>query len=273
MKLNLPGAAGKPKQPTQAKLRLPAQGEIFGKGVQAQQGNPFDAWTKDRNPQNQAELLRSLEPSMRNAAIKYAGNDDPITMGEAKYLVVKALPKYDPSRAKLETFVDRQLQPLIRWRSRRSRVMKIPDRAILDLQRIDAAVKELEIEYGREPDTIMIADHTGLSRRRIAELRAKASGTVNSSFEYTSDDDQATYAGDLAVKGNNFDSWVRLVRDDLPHIDRFILEHTLGLDGLPKLGNSEIAKKLKISAGAVSQRKARIQQKLDMQADLSPFYG
>jgi DNA-binding NarL/FixJ family response regulator len=50
-----------------------------------------------------------------------------------------------------------------------------------------------------------------------------------------------------------------------------ILEHALGLHGKPVLQNQQIAKKLRLSPGAVSQRKAKIQAKLNLQDDLHVF--
>lgn len=45
----------------------------------------------------------------------------------------------------------------------------------------------------------------------------------------------------------------------------------MGLHGKPILQNQAIAAKLGISPGAVSQRKARIQAKLDMREELGVF--
>jgi hypothetical protein len=54
-------------------------------------------------------------------------------------------------------------------------------------------------------------------------------------------------------------------------INQKIMEHSLGLHGQPRLPNHEIAKLLRLSPGAISQRKARIQQTLDKESELSPF--
>jgi DNA-directed RNA polymerase specialized sigma subunit len=51
------------------------------------------------------------------------------------------------------------------------------------------------------------------------------------------------------------------------------MEHTLGLNGKKVLANTEVAKRLSISPGAVSQRKSRIQSRLDEFYDINPFGG
>jgi hypothetical protein len=53
-----------------------------------------------------------------------------------------------------------------------------------------------------------------------------------------------------------------LYHDLDPH-DQVILEYGLGLNGSPKLPAAQIARRLRISPGAVSQRASRIQQQLD----------
>ncbi len=50
---------------------------------------------------------------------------------------------------------------------------------------------------------------------------------------------------------------------DLDPYDQVILEYGLGLNGSPKLPAAQIARRLKLSPGAVSQRASRIQQQLD----------
>ena len=253
-------------------LRLPANNEFF-KPKNVETPSAFGTWQQSQSPSDKTNLMRSLDPAIRSATRKYVGSDDPVAVGQAKILVLKALPRFDPNKSKIETFVDRQLQPLIRWQSRRSRSVKMPDQALMDLQRLTNASRELSNELGREPDTIELADHTGLSRKRIAQLRQASASVVPSSMEVPSADGTASYAEDFAVQGGNFNAWARMVRDDLAGPDRFILEHTLGLDGSPQLSNTELARKLKMTPGAISQRKAKVQQLLDMQSELSPFYG
>jgi hypothetical protein len=59
------------------------------------------------------------------------------------------------------------------------------------------------------------------------------------------------------------ESWHEFVYHDLDPIDQVILEHSLGLHGKQVLPNQDIARKLKLSPGAISQRKVRIQDQLN----------
>ncbi len=82
-------------------------------------------------------------------------------------------------------------------------------------------------------------------------------------------DPMASPGGANNEKAHN--AWLEIVYDDLDSIDKKIMEFTLGLHGRPQLGNAEIAARLKRTPGAISQRKAKIQQKIRQEEFLSPF--
>ena len=49
------------------------------------------------------------------------------------------------------------------------------------------------------------------------------------------------------------------------------MENSLGMNGRKVLSNQELARKLNRSPGAISQAKARIQELLNKEDELSPF--
>ena len=71
-----------------------------------------------------------------------------------------------------------------------------------------------------------------------------------------------------AVMQNDPTGWHEFVYNDLNEVDKAIMEYTLGLHGIKKLPATEIAKKLNISPGAISQRSQRIQAKLNQREEL-----
>ena len=71
----------------------------------------------------------------------------------------------------------------------------------------------------------------------------------------------------MASRTDPYDEWVDAVYHDLGEIDRVIMSYRTGFRGAPVLSNGDIAKRLKMTPGAVSQRANRIQGKLD------EFYG
>jgi hypothetical protein len=63
-------------------------------------------------------------------------------------------------------------------------------------------------------------------------------------------------------------AWISLVYSDLGPVDQYILERVLGLHGHPPTPPSRVAKELKVSPGAVSQRMEKIQAQLDRRDEL-----
>lgn len=224
-------------------------------------------------PENRSEAIRQLMPAIRSSAKKYARSDDPVIIGQAKILVSRALPRYEPGKGSLNTFVDRQLQPLMRYASRRSRRVRLPDRMQLDAMLIRTAEKEYEDEEGRPPTMTELRRRTGLTPKRIEAVRRADKSVISGDMQFGDEGDSMVTASDLPVlddEGSSL-SWVRFIRDDLPEVDQLILDYSLGLNGLPQLKTGQIAKKLKISSAAVSQRAKRIQMLLNREDELNPF--
>lgn len=65
------------------------------------------------------------------------------------------------------------------------------------------------------------------------------------------------------------DPWVDFVYRSVDPVDRLIMEHTLGLGGKPVVDSLTLARRLRLSPSAVSQRKSRIQQKLNERDSLN----
>jgi DNA-directed RNA polymerase specialized sigma subunit len=214
-----------------------------------------------------------LSPTIDASLQKYAGSTDPIMRARAKKLIIDALPRYDSQKASLKTFVDRQIQPVIRWQAQRKQVLKSPDRALLDAITIGKAERALEQENGRIPSTQEIADRVGLSLNRVQDIRRRDKLVQVASHEVSQEGDVATTADEGAVIDDARESaaWQKFIYHDLTDIDKVIFEHTTGFGGARKMSNSDIAKRLRITPGAVSQRKRRIQMLLDRQEELSPF--
>lgn len=226
------------------------------------------------SPQTLSPLVSALKPQMSRTVRKHIGADDSLAMGKAKSLLVKSLPRYDSRKASIETFVDRQLQPLIRWHSQRSRKIRLPHRMQIDAAKISQAIRDIEDEYGHPATTYQIADHTGLAVRRIEQVRKADKAVVDGSSLVDSVGGESTTTFDELATADDpraTQSWLKIVHADLGRIDQLILEHTAGLDGATIWSNKELARRLKLSPGAISQRKARIQALIDQEFELSPF--
>lgn len=231
-------------------------------------------WSKSPTPATAGELLKKLQPSINQSLRKYIGEPDHLSRSQAKRLVLDALPRYDASQSRLETFVDRQIQPIIRWQSRRKNTVKLPDAMRMDAIAIGNASRSIERETGRSASTRQLADETGLPIAKIEQIRKIDRTLLVGSQELGSPDGgESANIEDQAVVDDqrSSQSWLQFVMEDLTPLDQSILEHTLGLNGSDVLSNADLAKRLKLSPGAISQRKARIQMILDREEELSPF--
>lgn len=233
----------------------------------------LQAYLKSKDVSHLDAVLKELDGPMRHATRKYAGTDDPIAVGHAKRIIADSIGRYDPGKASVETFVDRQLQGLQRWSSRRKRVLKTPDRVQVEAARLGQAERRLELELGTPPSMRQLSDETGLPLAAIKRIRSAEQQVFASSLQGGQGEGDQGSIEDSAVVDDQqkADAWIKYVRDDLNPVDQYVLEHTLGLDGAKVLSNQVLAAKLKISPGALSQRKARIQAILDKQETASPF--
>jgi len=121
----------------------------------------------------------------------------------------------------------------------------------------------MEDELGRSPSYEEIADRSGIDIKRLQRIRAMKMPTVGESAQ-EGDEGSQMYAEDQAVEGPE-DLWQKTVYHSLSPTDQVVFQHTTGLYGAKILPNAIIASRLRISPGAVSQRKARIQKTLDSQ--------
>lgn len=229
----------------------------------------YTAWKARPSPETTDALLKALNPVMSSALRTYAGPGSPTLKSRAKRMVLDALPRYDPQQAKLRTHLMTNLQSLRRASADEQSLVHVPERIRLDQHHLYTANNELLDRLGREPSTGELAAHTGLSLKRLAHIR-KARGSL-AEGQVTGTNEEGEETGDmpntvLPTAKNNI--WERFIYEDLPARDQFIMEHVLGLHGKQRLPKGEIAKRLGISAGAVSQRAAKIQSLLDRREEL-----
>jgi DNA-directed RNA polymerase specialized sigma subunit len=132
---------------------------------------------------------------------------------------------------------------------------------------LNDAENELLDNFGRPPTDVELADMTGLSTRRIKKIRAfnqPISEGMTAAHTGGSDDNTNTeIASVLPNYTRHTDAWLDFVHDDLSPTDQLIMDMTLGRNGRRRVSTQEIANKLRITPGAVSQRAAKIQDMID----------
>ena len=222
----------------------------------------YEVWKKKPTPENMGLLLEKAAPTIDSALRSYASGN-PALKSRAKLLAVDAFKTYDPKKgAKISTHLMTQLQPLTRHARAYANVTKTPERVAMDLYRMNQSEQEFHNQQSRLPSDKELADHSGLSVRRLAKLRKYHLGEIAESglTEMDEGDQSIMYPGVHQQDPNAI--WLEYVHHDLAPLDQKILEWRTGFNGNPVLPNNEIAKRLKLSPGAVSQRAAKIATRL-----------
>jgi RNA polymerase sigma-B factor len=218
----------------------------------------YSTWAADPTPDNASALLTHMEPVIGSAINRFAGKDDPLIRGRARRMALDAVRTYDPKRGvRLTTHVTNHLMGLRRASRQQSQLLKVPERASMEQAYLQRMTAELGEDLGREPTTTELADFSALPVHKIARLRRYVPGAVESSLPEDLGGSNRFDAGDRELK------MAEILHQELPYRDQHILEWSLGLHGSPQLSNQEIASKIGVTPGAVSQRKAILQQKLD----------
>ncbi len=233
---------------------------------------PFEAWKLDPNKVNSSAMLTHLKPAISRGITAHAGkNPSPMIRSHARKLTLGALKTYEPGRAALSTHVINHLQGLKRIQRQQTQVFKTPERVMLDRARLDEAENALDDRLGYEPSLSQLADFTGLSMKRIGYVRRFQSPMAQGQFTANVGAGGETEGSPPAVENPESMAWIEVVYGDQTPINQKIMEWTIGLHGRPLLSNQEIAIRLRLSPGAISQRKSRIQELLNQETALSPF--
>jgi DNA-directed RNA polymerase specialized sigma subunit len=235
--------------------------------LEKQYQKAYTDWKERNDPESRTEILKALDPVMDKGLQMYGGRGD-LDKNRAKLIALKSLQTYDPEKAKLQSHLLNHLKAL--HRQKNQQLLHIPERQILAAKSMREATAELEAELGRDPTDEELLARLKWSDKQLQKIRKYDSSYMSGQFSdvETGGEDVATrIPGDSGLR----EAWVQIVYDDLSETDKLILEHSLGLNNKKKLSNQELAKKLRMTPGAVSQRKAKIQAMLDQEEELSPF--
>jgi len=209
----------------------------------------YQEWTKSPTPENMQKLLHSSDSTLNSAITSY-GSGNKNLRPSAKMLAMKAFKSYDPNRGtKLRTHLMTQLQPLRRESFKQRSIVRVPERIEADRITLHGASSTFKDAYDRDPSDEELADTTGLSIPRIAQVRGHIRPV--SETEYVEN-----YGPNLpgVQQISPEDVWADYVYFDLSPIDKKIMEWKTGIYKHEMLSNMDIAKKLKMTPGAISQR-------------------
>lgn len=229
----------------------------------------WKTWKASPTPTATAGFMKQLDPVIDKAARSQVGEQgmNPLVKSRARVITLKALQGYDPQQGRLVSHLYNHMQGLKRYTAQTAAGIHVPERVALDRRAVDASHQELHDELGRDPTDDELADRSGFSTRRISHVRkynpAMSSGYFDSVGEATGD---AEGSFDPAVNSTPSSAWENIIISEMTPIDQLIVKHTRA-----GMMNQDIAAKLRLSPGAISQRKLKIQQKLDAESGTSPL--
>jgi DNA-directed RNA polymerase specialized sigma subunit len=219
---------------------------------------PFETWKEKQDDESRERLLQAIMPVIRENVSQVAGADKGYMTIQGKILALKAMERYDPSQSSIATYLNRQLMPLRRTARQQMNVLGIPDRVLFAAQQLEGAETELEDALGRPPTTVELADKMSISVKQIERIR-RLSHARNSGNIGTPDEEGGVKSPEVT---RTLDAKYRheYVMDALANdpITQFIYETDNRLNGRRQMSTIDLAKKLRISPGAVSQRRNKI---------------
>ncbi len=219
----------------------------------------YDAWKQSDTDESRNAVLHAMTPLIDRTVKSVAGSDPNYMRIRAKLLVLNSLPKYDPKHSALETYMTHQLMPLRRTARQQMNILGLPDRMLVAATQLDGAELELSDELGRPPTTLELSDKMHISPKQIERLRRMTHARNTGSYAVADEEGQVGGAG--AVSRNLSEQYRHqfvlsaLQRDPKSAL---IYEHDNGLHGRAAISTADLAKKLGLSAGAISQRRNKI---------------
>ncbi len=225
----------------------------------------YAAWKTSDTPKTRGAMLRAVRPVLDTAVYSYAGkNASPAVRSKAKMLALQAFKTYDPTQGNMKTHLLSNLRRLQREAQQGQQIIHTPERVNLDRQHLREAEEALRDRLGRDPSDAEVADYTGLSRKRIGYVRGIHTPINSGSIL---DDSGEVYSPASLIPGDTqrADAWREMVYYDLDGISQAVMDYTLGLHGAPVLSTAEIARRVGLTPGAISQRRNKIQGMLDEQ--------
>jgi DNA-directed RNA polymerase specialized sigma subunit len=222
----------------------------------------FEIWKKNPTPENMGKLLDKAAPTLNSGVQSYAQGNSAMKP-HAKMLAIKAFKSYDPSKGtKLNTHLMTQLQPLSRIHKESTTAVHVPERIQADLYNMNQSYQKFQDQFNREPSDQELADHSGLSMKRLRHIRKHQGGEYIESqlTENDEGDEGVFYPG--TEKPDHNQILMEYLHHDLHPIDQKILEWRTGYNGKSKLSTNDIAKRLNLTPSAVSQRAARIAKQM-----------
>lgn len=223
------------------------------------QDKAYEFYKRKPTRGNRLKLVQLYQREIDNAVNGMVGGQaSRVVRRRAYVLAAQAVKTYDPSMGvPLKNHILVNLQPLHRMARQIHEPISIPERHRRYRALLDQAREELWAKYDREPTDEELADHTGLSVRQQKRVSDLERGMFSeSSFAQAGQTDEGP--GEMPGKAvDPMKEWEDYVYHDLDPIDKKIYDARI-----KGTGTGDLATKLNVTPGAVSQRLAKIENRI-----------
>lgn len=253
------GAFSPPKPPT---VSSPGISQPQTSALRDLQKRELDLWhhwnSNGRKPEHLKPLYESYKPLLQQEAKKYVNRAEVPTAaihGELNKLFVHAVKSYDPSKAKLNSWVTTRIKGVQRFVRTYQNIGRISERQIDKIKDFNQAKDELRSRLGYEPDTKTLAEHLKWPEKRVADMHKALLGAMpSSSFEGKADPIQHFAPREIEA--------IHLVQYGLAPQERTVWEYTFGMNGRPMLKPGEISRRAGINLTKVSRIRKKLHREI-----------
>lgn len=215
-------------------------------------------WKSTGDKQDSGKILTYLKPVMDSAITSFAGGDKSLRVAAAR-TALDAMRTYDPvKKTDPKTHAYNHLQRLGRIAGARTNIIHIPENVSREYAAVNKARLDYEDIFGREPSDTELSDYVGIPVKRLNKIE-RYGHQLSESQTYNEEGEDTI--GFKMIPDNVYLDYLYSSVDD---IDRKILESTTGYNKRPILSQNELARRLRITPAAVSQRMSRLRYKLEL---------
>lgn len=212
-------------------------------------------WKKTQSPIELEKLIKQMNPLIQAEVNRRSGTlARPALVGQATALAVKAIKSFDLSKGvKLSTHVANQIQKLSRMNYAHQNAARIPEHTMLQYQSVEIAKEDFRAIEGRDPSHDELAGALGWSPKKVQQF-SEQFGRAE-----LMESGKAPGGAFVAAEHNPV---VGYVYYSMSPRQQKIFEFSTGYKGAPKLSNSQIMSRLKITQGVLSYEKNKIKTML-----------
>lgn len=206
---------------------------------------------------NDGTALHNMMKPLVDGAIRSYGAGVPGLRVQAYKIAFDAIGTYNPEKgADIKTHIFNNLKRLNRVSAQRTNIAHVSENLARDYAMVAKSIANFNDEYGRDPNDDELSDITKLSTKKLDKILNR--NTIISGSESVT----AEGADRVYKKDNDINDYIEYLYASSDPVDKSIIEMSSGFRGKPIMQNTDIARKLKITPAAVSQRMEKLRERM-----------